>query len=295
MILVTGATGRIGRRVVKRLVANHEPVRVLVRDPDKARTLLSADIEIFEGNLGQRDLVQSAVSGSRSVLLLSPVDPAQVELQGNVVKAALETTQPHIVKISGLGTALDSYVDSGRWHAETEHQIQSSGLPYTFLRPLYFMQNLAFLLDSARSKGIIRSGVGDAKIAMIDVEDIAEIATRVLIEPGHLMNQAVTLTALQAVTYHDVARELTALLGRTVHYEQQSLEDVMLALKKTDEADWHVKILLQFNRAFLEGYGDAANQFVADMLGRSPSTLSQYLRQLVKHADLNDDKNPFPS
>ena len=178
---------------------------------------------------------------------------------------------------------------------ETEHEIQSSGLSHTFLRPLFFMQNLGFLLDSARSKGVIRAGVGGARIAMVDVEDIADVVAKLLVERELLTNQAVTLTALESVTYHDVASAFAEVLGREVSYEQQSLDDVSRALDNSGQPDWHVDILLQFNRAFLEGYGDAANKVVADVLGRSPTTLLQYLEREVKRSDGTDGNNPFPS
>ena len=259
MILITGATGRIGKRVVERLVAADQPLRVLVRDVEKAKHLLPAGIEIFAGNLADYGLVQSAVDGTQSVMLLSPVDPRQVELQGNVVNAALATSHPYIVKISGLGTAHDSYVDCGRWHAETELQIQSSGLRHTFLRPLFFMQNLAFLLDSARSEGVIRAGVGDSNIAMVDANDIAEVTAKLLMDKNILINQGVTLTTAKSVTYHQVAGIFAQVLAREVHYEQQSLEEVRQALLTSNQPEWHINILLQFNRAFLEGKGDAAS------------------------------------
>ena len=257
--------------------------------------MLPAGIEVFEGDLADGDLVRSAVDGTQSLMLLSPVGPEQVELQGNVVRAALATTRPYIVKISGLGTALDSYVDSGRWHAETERQIELSGLSYTFLRPLFFMQNLAFLLDSARSEGVIRAGVGDSRIAMVDVDDIADVVARLLVEPGLLANQALTLTGSESVTYHDVARTFAAVLGREVHYQKQSLIDVKLALQKSGQPQWHVDILLQFNRAFLEGAGDITNSIVADVLEKPPVTLSQYVQRQVGQFKREDDANPFPS
>ncbi|MCZ6503042.1 MAG: NmrA family NAD(P)-binding protein [Gammaproteobacteria bacterium] len=295
MILITGATGRIGRRVVERLVEADQPLRVLVRDEEKAKHLLPAGIDVFAGNLADYGLVQSAVDGTQSVMLLSPVDPKQVELQGNVVNAAMATSHPYIVKISGLDTAADSYVDCGRWHAETEQQIQSSGLRHTFLRPLFFMQNLAFLLDSARSKGIIRAGVGDSKIAMVDADDIAEVTTKLLMDKNMLMDQEVTLTTAESVTYHQVASVFTQVLARKVRYEQQSLEEVRQALLTSNQPEWHINILLQFNRAFLEGKGDAANTAVEDILGRPATTLLQYLQREVEQSGGDQSSNPFPS
>lgn len=295
MILITGATGRVGRRVVARLVAAEHPVRVLVRDKKKAKRLLPAHIDLFAGDLADYDLVLSAVRGTEAVMLLSPVDPRQVELQGNVVDAALATSHPYIVKVSGLGTALDSHIDCGRWHAETEQQIQSSGLLHTFLRPLFFMQNLAFLIDSARSEGIIRAGVGTSKIAMVDVDDVAEVIVKLLTCKNMHINQNVTLTTAESVTYDEVASVLARVLGREVRYRQQSLEEVRQALVKSNQPEWHINILLQFNRAFQDGKGDMPSTAVEDILGRTATVLMQYLQSETEQSGRDQSSNPFPS
>lgn len=295
VILITGATGRIGRRVVAGLVSADQPVRVLVRDKEKAKRILPTGIEVFTGNLADYDLVKSAIDGTESVMLLSPVDPMQVKLQGNIVNAAMATSHPYIVKISGLGTALDSYVDSGRWHAETERQIQSCGLPHTFLRPLFYMQNLAFLIDSARSEGIIRAGVGKSKIAMVDADDVAEVIVKLLICRNINVNQKVTLTTAKSVTYDQVAGFFAQVLEREVSYEQQSLDDVRQALRKSNQPEWHINILLQFNRAFLEGMGDVPNNVVEDLLGRPAKALLEYLQAEVEQSAADQSSNPFPS
>ena len=130
---------------------------------------------------------------------------------------------------------------------------------------------------------------------MVEVEDIADVVARLLIERELLVNQAVTLTGPESVTYHDVARTFAEVLGHDVRYEQQSLDDVKLALGASGQPQWHIDILLQFNRAFLEGHGDVVNGIVVDVLGRSPATLLQYLQREVKLAGQNDGSNPFPS
>ncbi|MFP6807292.1 MAG: NmrA family NAD(P)-binding protein [Pseudomonadales bacterium] len=293
MILITGATGRIGKRVVARLVLAGKDVRVFVRDPQKAAQLLPPNIDLHHGDLADEAAIGSAMNDVEAVLLLSPVSPDQVRLQGNVVKAAAMSSKPYMVKISGLGTSLDSYIDSGRWHAETELQIQDAELPHTFLRPLFFLQNLQFQFESARSTGIVRSGVQDSKIAMIDVEDIAEVVANLLIDQSRLMNQTVTLSFRESKTYTEVALELSNLFGKTVRYETQSLEDVTKALARSGQPQWHIDILLQFNRAFLEGLGDAATSTAAEILGREATTLSQFLQREVSVAQ--EGTNPFPS
>ena len=149
-VLVSGATGRIGGAVTKILQQQYGLVpRGLVRDAEKAREMLPG-VEVVAGDLEDPASLDAAVEGVDAVLLVSPVHPRQRELQGNLARAAAAAGRPLLLKISGLGTALDSYVDSGRWHAEIEADVRVLGLPFTFLRPHFFMQNLAFQLGGAR-------------------------------------------------------------------------------------------------------------------------------------------------
>ena len=136
---------------------------------------------------------------------------------------------PAIVKVSGLGTFLGSYVDSGRCHAQAEHNLRASGLSVTSLRPPFFMQNLAFSLSRVRESGRIESGVGPARIAKVDAR-VAEVAAAVLARATPIDGLSVPLTGPAALTYDEVAAILASALDRAVSYAFQSLEQVERAL-----------------------------------------------------------------
>jgi uncharacterized protein YbjT (DUF2867 family) len=122
LILVINGNGRVGRSVVTHLVHQHKVIpRVLVRDVIRAGRELGPALDIVQGDITQPDSITQAMQGVHAVFLCTPVNPNQVEYQGNVVREA-KKTGAYIVKVSGLGTMLDSNVDSGRWHAETEAQ-----------------------------------------------------------------------------------------------------------------------------------------------------------------------------
>ena len=295
VILVTGATGRIGSLVANKLVElNHAP-RVFVRDVDKAVKLLAPEVEIVVGDLADQDAVARAVDGVDRLLLVSPVHPDQRILQGNLARAAASVGKPLIVKISGLGTKRDSYIDSGRWHAETEADIESLGLPYAFLRPNFFMQNLGFAIANCRETGEIRAAVEDARIAMVDVRDIADVCVNLLTGEAELTDGAYALTGPVAYDYVEVAKLLSGLLGRNIAYVQQSLDEARASLEATGQPAWHIEILLQFNRAFRDGWGSEPNDVVARVLGRAPRTLADYLAEAVGRSEANPGSNPFPS
>lgn len=292
MILITGATGRIGRATVRLLAEEHGIwPRVLVRDLQRAKELLPAGVDCVKGDYDEPSSLAPALDGVDKVLLISPVNPRQVEWQGNVVDAA--AADAHIVKISGLGTGLDSAVSSGLWHAQTEDQIARSGRPYTFLRPYFFMQNLAFQLDSARKDGKVRAAVGQARIAMVDVADIAAVVASVLARKIEMENEIHALTGA-AHDYFEVAALFSELLGREVAYEQQTLDEVRQRLLQSGQPEWHTDLVVAFHRAFREDGAAAVDPTVERALGRPPRTLRQCLEDHLQAAGALG-RNPFPS
>lgn len=296
-LLITGATGRIGRLVAVHLVELGYTPRVLVRDVEKARASLPREVSVIKGDFDDEPSLVRALDGVGAVLLVSPVHPEQRRFQGNVARAAAAAGggQPLVVKLSGLGTRPDSPVDSGRWHAESEADIQALGLPYVFLRPNFFMQNLAFNVPIARSQGVLRGAVDDARIAMVDVRDIADVAAELLAGRVDCTGEALTLTTSEAHSYEYVAALLSELLGRGVRYERQTLEQTRDALSKAGMPGWHVDIIVQFNREFAAGGASETTDAVERVLGRAPRTLRDYLAEQVASSAPAAGENPLPS
>src|SRR5262245_19954239 len=155
MILIVGATGLVGSATLRQLTARGVPVRALVRSPEKAATLAGPCVETIVGDLQQHASLDAALDGVTRALLVSPLNPHQVEWQGNFVEAARRAGTVHIVKLSGLGTAPDSPLRSGRWHAQTEQHIADAGLPWTYLHPPFFMQILLRFAADIADHGVI--------------------------------------------------------------------------------------------------------------------------------------------
>jgi uncharacterized protein YbjT (DUF2867 family) len=281
MILVTGANGRVGSATVKQLTARGIPVRALVRSPERAAGLTAPSVDIVVGDLAQPQTLDTALQGVSSALLVSPLDPRQVELQGNFIEAARCARGVHIVKISGLGTALDSPVRSGRWHAEIEKHIEDSGLPFTHLRPPFFMQNVLRFAPTIRASGEFVGSLQQGKVAMIDVRDIAAVAGIVLTTPGHA-GKAYALTGPEALSYRDIAERLSNTLQKTVRYRDIPLEALRARLQASGMPAWHVEVQVDFSAALSAGHAATVTDTVAAVTGKPPRTFEQFFQEHVE-------------
>ena len=222
MILITGATGRVGGATLKQLSTRGVPVRALVRNAEKAALVAGPSVETVIGDLAQPRSLESALDGITAALLVSPLDPHQVELQGNFIDAAKRAGRVHVVKISGLGTALDSSVRSGRWHAQTEKHLEDSGLPFTHLRPPFFMQNILRFAPTIRASGEFTGSLDQGKVAMIDVDDIAAVAATALTTDCPC-GQGLCPDGARSAFLCGRCREAIADLGQDRHLQRRAL------------------------------------------------------------------------
>jgi uncharacterized protein YbjT (DUF2867 family) len=266
--------------VARRLRARGQRVRALVREPARASALAELGVDLARGDLERPDSLAPALAGVEGVFLASALDPRQVELQGNLVEAARRAGTRRIVKLSGLATALDSPVSSGRWHAQTERQIAGSGLAWTFLRPPFFLQNLLRLAPAA-ARGALPGASGSGSIAGVDARDVAEVAVAALVRDAAL-GQALAVTGPAAFSYADVAKHLSALTGRDVRAIDVAPDAMRAQLIAGGMPAWHADVLAEFAAHFRAGGGAEVSGVVEATTGRAPRGLEAFL---LEHAD----------
>src|SRR5467141_832911 len=216
MILVTGATGLNGGALVRLLSARGIPVRALVRDPGRAAALSSlANVEIAEGDMARPETLSEALRGVDRAMLISSSDPTMLEVQSNFIDAAKKAGVRHVVKLSGIMPDLDSAFRFARMHGEIEKRLEASGIAFTHLRAGEFMPAYFRQAPSIAAKGAMFLPMEDARIASIDVGDIAEIAAKVLTGSVH-EGKTYPLTGPQALTMTEVAEKLSAAAGKAI-------------------------------------------------------------------------------
>ena len=229
MILVTGATGLNGSELVHRLSARGVGVRALVRNAAKARALSALpNVEIVEGDMAYPETLRGALQGVDRAMLISSSDPAMLEVQSNFIAAARQAGVKHVVKLSGIIAELDSPFRFARMHAEIERQLEASGMAFTHLRAGEFMQAYFRQVRSIVAQGALFLPMEDAKIASIDIGDIAEVAATVLTGSGH-EGKIYPLTGPEALSMAEVAQKLSSVTEKPIQYVNVAPEEAKRA------------------------------------------------------------------
>lgn len=277
-ILVTGATGTVGAHVVRELSKRGIGVRACVHTPIKAERIREANIEIFDVDYRDKKSVESAVRGMESIYLLTPFVPEQFEMASLLVDAAKKAGVKHIVKQSALGADARPAITAGRLHRQAEIYIEESGVPYTFLRPNFFMQNfLTYFGGSIRSEGKIYLPVGEGKVSYIDARDIAAVAAEVLTKKGR-KGKVYSLTGPEALSAGDVAGIFSRASGRKITYVDVPEEDARKAMRELGMPGWTVDAIMELHGIARGGYASGVTSTVEDLTGKKPITFEQFAK-----------------
>ncbi|MEE9460516.1 MAG: NmrA family NAD(P)-binding protein [Bacteroidales bacterium] len=282
-ILITGATGNIGSYVIPQLLEGGATVRALVRDVSKASGLTEAGVKIFEGDFSDQEKVNHAASGADAILAITPAGPEAV-VQGNVLlNAALASGSPYYVRLSAIGAAKDAPTDNGCLHFQSDDALIKSGLPYTILRPHYFMQNIFASLETINTDGNMYWGMEDGKLGMIDVRDIADCCASLLLGKGH-EGKIYTPTGPDTISFQDIADIISRGLHKAVTYVPISIEAVGEAIRNAGWGEWGARVMMDYSRAYAQGWGDFTNDDVEIITGNKSRSFQQFYDEVFAYA-----------
>jgi len=219
-ILVTGATGRVGRHVVDQLVKRGVDVRVLTRDPSK--TAFPAGVEVAQGDMLDIDALRAAFRGVRTLFLLNAVTGDEFTQALVTLNIAREAGVERVVYQSVFEADLAVNVPHFAVKFGAERMLERMGFSATILRPSYFIDNELMIKDVIVGHGVYPMPIGGKGVAMVDARDIAEVAAIELIRrdraPGKLPVDIINLVGPDTLTGPQVAAIWSDLLGRTVVY-----------------------------------------------------------------------------
>ncbi|GAA3517933.1 SDR family oxidoreductase [Actinocatenispora rupis] len=210
MLLITGATGHIGRELVRELDARRATFRILVRDPARATDLPDRAVRVV-GDLDSPATLAPALDGVERLFLLVP--GTGLEHTRHALDAATAAGVRHVVLVSSYAALGDPVPAMGRWHRERERMVRASGIPATILRPTGFTSNALDWLPTIRAGGYVLDPVGPGRAAPVDPADIAAVAAHVLTGDGH-EHREYLLSGAETLTVAEQVRILSAAVGR---------------------------------------------------------------------------------
>lgn len=276
MILIAGATGTNGRMLTNLLAQKGHQVRALVRSAARAQFLVQPNVQLYEGDLSQPDSLDGAFEGVDKAFIVTTIMPNTVELFQNFFDAAQRTTKPHIVKFSALGASSANSIIQNQ-HTQSDEALIASGLPYTILRPNSFYQNMLWSAASIKESGQFYLPLGDAKQSLVDVRDIAAVAAKELTEDGHA-GKTYELTGPEGLSYHDVARQLSELLGKDVTYVPISDEASRQGMLDAGMPEWNADALTELYSVFATGNFAEPNDTIRQLLGREATSFAAWAK-----------------
>jgi uncharacterized protein YbjT (DUF2867 family) len=285
MILITGANGRTGRAVLEMLHRRGIPVRAMVRDAAKAIRLPGTEIVVAD--FSKPHTLPSVLDGIDSVYLTSAPNPEQVTMHRNFIRAAAQAGVRYIVRHSVRGADDNSPIKIARWHAASQRELETSGIAWTHLQPVFNMQNFLRFASSIRSQDTFFAPMRDAAISMVDARDVASVAVEVLTSTGH-EGQTYLVTGPEPLTFADAAQELSNVLGRPIRYVDVSPEQARKGMIATGMPEWYAQDMLQFY-AF---YATGAGAYVSDAVPRIGGCPGRRFRQFVEDHRAAFDASP---
>lgn len=270
MILVTGATGNVGRPTVRELLERGADVRVFVRD--RARLGDVADkVDVVVGEFSDESALRSAMRGVER-LYLHAIGDANEEVSAAAAAARSEGVA-HVVHLSSLSASMHG-ASAAQWFLEREAIVTEAGFAWTMLRPGFFMSNVLRWIPSIRDDGVVRWLPG--RFAPVDTRDVGAVAAAVLTEPGH-EGKIYDLTGPEVMDSKKQVEILSDVLGRPIDFEEISVDDVIGAVRATTGAP---ESRIAFARAVAEALADDKWPIVTDTVelvaGRPPGTFRQW-------------------
>ncbi|MGO6675599.1 SDR family oxidoreductase [Rhizobium leguminosarum] len=287
-ILVTGATGNVGRQVVEHLVKRGADVRALVRDPSKAE--FPAGVSVVQGDFLDVDSLRNAMSGVSTLFLLNAVVPDEFTQALIALNVAQSAGIERIVYLSVIHA--DLYVNVPHFAGKfgVERMIEQMGFKATILRPAYFIQNDLTVKDVITGYGAYPMPIGPKGLAMIDVRDIAEIAALELLrreqsaEP--LALERINLVGPQTLTGTDIAAIWSDVLARPIHYGGDNTEGFEQNLKQFMPAWMAYDMRLMGERFLTDGMLPEAGDVerLTKLLGRPLHSYRAFASETVASA-----------
>lgn len=278
IILVTAATGTVGKETVKALSAQGVRVRAAVHSLIKGENLKRLPgVELVEIDFNRPETLRLAFTGVDKALLITPFVENQVAVGQELINAAQAAAVQHVVRLSASGAEAEPGIRLGREHREVEQSLQSAEINHTILRPTQFMQNFVNQHSATiKEQNAFYISLGQGRISYIDARDIADAAAEILLNPAPHHGRVYTLTGPEALSGEEVAAILSLVVGREISYVDVPAEAARQAMEAHQLPAWMVGSLLELQDISKAGYASGITEDLPQILGRQPYSFHDF-------------------
>jgi uncharacterized protein YbjT (DUF2867 family) len=273
-VLVTGASSTVGALAVRELAAAGVPVRAASH---RLRGVVepASRVERVVFDLLDRPATSAALSGVESVLLIVPEIEDMIDMTASLVAAAVARGIRRVVKLSFLNADIGLGGPIVLWHQEADRVLTESAVPSVFLRANSLMQNaLRFHAQGIMTSGVLSSPLGGGRVSFVDARDVARAAAAALL--GEPRRGFYCLTGPEALAQAEIARVLTAVLGRPVHYREATEADMREAMARRGRHVDTLDALGELWRAMRADEFSAVYAHYAELTGAQPTSFKQF-------------------
>jgi uncharacterized protein YbjT (DUF2867 family) len=279
MILITGASGTVGRAVLSEVVRSGQKHRAMYRSKEDAAKA-SRGTEAMIADFKDKTSLAAALRGVDSVYLVCSPIPDLAQLEGNAIEASEAAGVKRIVLNSAFGAG-DYTKSFPGWHRKVEDKLKATKMTYCILRPNSFMQNvLTYYAPSIRAQGAFFGAMGNARTSYLDVRDIAAVAAKAL-RGGDHDGRTYELNGPEALTYPEVAEKISKRAGFAARYVDIPVEAQRQAMLDQGMPEWQVTALLDLQAYYTGGKGGTVDGVLEGLLGRPPITMDQFLAEFA--------------
>lgn len=276
--MVTGATGNIGARVVRGLLALGYRPRVLIRDAAKAHGLFGDGVDYAVGDLSDEDSLDAAFAGAGALFLLND-GPNLALRDAMAARSAKRVGVGRLVKLSSQGARASGPPTAvALWHAEGEAAIRDSGVPYTFVRSVGFMSNALGWAPAIKATGTVRASTGEGRIAMIHPDDLAAVAIATLTRPDY-EGEALPVTGPEPLTYAEMTAAIGAAIGRSLGFVAISDEEARTFLSRIQMPPALADALVTLWSEVRQGLVSVVTGEVERVTGRRPIPFARWAQE----------------
>lgn len=277
-VLITGANGNIASMAIQQLRLQNVPVRALIRDPDHRPELEAQGCEVVIHDLDE-PIPSSVFTGIERALFITAPNANAAKQMHHLISAAIGTGV-HVVRVSAIKAAADAPTENGRLHHESDQELMDSGLPYTILRPNWFMQNCLWNVDTILNENKIYHGMGEARIGMIDVRDVADCCVKIL-RDGGFEGEVLTLTGPEIIDWHRFAHFVGNAIDSDVDSVAVPVDAVRQGVIDMGAGEWMGDMLADYSTAYAHQWGAVVTDDVERVTGRPARGAKSFAYEVV--------------